>query len=443
MTEKKSLTKLQGVKGMNDILPQDAPLWHFFEETAARILKQFNFQNIRTPILEQTAVFVRGIGEVTDIVEKEMYTFIDQLNQESLTLRPEGTAACIRAVNEHHLLYEGAKKLWYMGPMFRHERPQRGRYRQFHQLGVEAVGFKNADADAELIALIDLLFTRLGIRQKMRLEVNCLGDLSHRQAHRQALVEYFNQSKDLLDEDSQRRLKTNPLRILDSKNPAMQDLIEQAPKLSDYIEGEAAAHFQNFLNTLDDLGIIYQQNHRLVRGLDYYNRTVFEWITDDLGAQGTVCGGGRYDPLIAMMGGKDAPAVGFAIGIERTLELIKQVRQASDPVPDIYIVHAPEGQKMATQLAHAIRSHSQLHVILHLHAQDVQSFKAQFKKASQLQARFALMIGEEEASEKKISIKDLTTGDQKNMPLDIDLNEFMKNQHPLSEDLKKLIDLCS
>lgn len=423
-----SAAKLQAVKGMNDILPKDMPYWQFFETTAQATLKQFCYENIRTPILEHTDVFVRGIGEVTDIVEKEMYTFIDQLNQESLTLRPEGTAACIRAVNEHHLIYDGAKKLWYQGPMFRHERPQRGRYRQFHQLGIEAIGFKNPDADAELIAFCASLFERLGILKNLRLEINSLGDSSHRQNHKVALLAYFNQHLDELDDDSKKRLSSNPLRILDSKNPDMQTLIENAPRLIDYVDGEAREHFTQFTNLLDALGIVYQLNPRLVRGLDYYNRTVFEWITSELGAQGTVCGGGRYDPLIAMMGGKDAPAVGLAMGIERILELVKQNQTIETPAVDIYIAYEAIAQNLAMQTAQFLRNIKELtQVYLHLNPKESQSFKAQFKKANQMQAKFVLILGEEEFKSNIFVLKNLLNGEQQTFKTREEVAAFVLN----------------
>ncbi len=397
---------LKAVKGMNDILPNESALWQAFYRTAEYVLARHGFAYMQTPILEHTQVFVRGIGEVTDIVEKEMYTFTDHLNGDMLTLRPEGTAACIRAVNEHHLLHDGPKRVWYQGPMFRHERPQRGRYRQFHQLGIESLGFAKADADAELIMLTHALFKSLHILDGLVLHINNLGDAAHRRAHKEALIHYFNQHHAQLDEDSQRRLHTNPLRILDSKNPQLHELIEAAPRLADYIDGEAAAHFETLCQLLDALGIAYQRNHRLVRGLDYYNRTVFEWVSDELGAQGTLCGGGRYDPLMALMGGKDAPAVGCAMGIERILALYAAHFQAPQNI-DAYLVYVGEAaQKAAFALARDLRALG-AHIVMHIAPQEMQSLKAQMKKANQSGARFAMILGDDELSKGVISIKNL------------------------------------
>ncbi len=310
--------KFTGVKGMNDMLPQDAHLWHFFQKTAIGVLERYGYEEIRTPILENTRVFTRGVGEVTDIVEKEMYSFTDSLNGDQLTLRPEGTSAVVRAMNEHNLLYGAQQRVWYMGPMFRHERPQRGRYRQFHQLGVEAMGIANPEIDAEMLIMINRLWKALGLTD-VRLELNTLGNLEERQAHRKALIEYFEANRELLDEDAQRRLYSNPLRILDTKNPAMQDMVNAAPRLTDYLGEESQAFLNRIETLLTAAGVAYTINPRLVRGLDYYNHTVFEWITDSLGAQGTICGGGRYDPLIEMLGGRANHGVGFAIGMERVI----------------------------------------------------------------------------------------------------------------------------
>mgnify|MGYP003335029517 FL=1 len=322
MAETKKSEKILGVKGMNDILPTDAALWELFENTVQSVLKSYGYQQIRTPIVGPTALFARGLGTVTDIVEKEMYSFTDSMNGDELTLRPECTAGVVRSVLEHNLTYDGPKRLWYSGPMFRHERPQRGRYRQFHQVGAEAVGFNGPDIDAELIMLCQRLWDDLGLAD-IRLELNSIGDTQERHRHREDLIAFFESHKDQLDADALRRLNTNPLRILDTKNPAMQDLVNRAPKLLDYLGDESRSHFEGVQQILRNNNIPFTINHRLVRGMDYYNRTVFEWITDQLGSQGTVCGGGRYDPLVEIFGGKPTPAVGFAMGVERLLELMK------------------------------------------------------------------------------------------------------------------------
>ena len=396
---------------MNDILPQDIHLWHFFESTAKECLKQFGYQEMRTPILEHTEVFVRGIGQVTDIVEKEMYSFNDSLNGENLTLRPEGTAAAVRSVIQNNLLYDGGKKLWYIGPMFRHERPQRGRYRQFHQLGIESLGFISPQADIELIVLATSLFEKLGINSKLVLHLNSLGNIDERMQHRQALVTYFEQNIDLLDEDSLKRLKTNPLRILDSKNPKMQDMIEKAPNIGDFLLQESLEHFNNIKQLLDSLAIKYIVNPRLVRGLDYYNRTVFEWITDELGAQGTVCGGGRYDPLIELMGGKASPAVGLAMGIERILELIKLTNFVNTPTLDAYIVHQ-QSILTAFKVAQELRQYN-LNILQHTNPDNIeQSLKAQMKKANNGKAKFAIILTNE--AQNIIQCKNLANGESKN-----------------------------
>ena len=326
--------KLIAVKGMNDILPPDSARWEWLEEKVRSLMARYAYRNIRTPIVEPTALFVRGLGEVTDIVEKEMYSFDDRLNGEALTLRPENTAGVVRAVAEHNLLYEGGKRLYYMGAMFRHERPQRGRYRQFHQIGAEALGFPGAELDAELILLAHALWKELGLKD-VRLELNSLGQPEERKQHRAALITYFETNADQLDEEARRRLHSNPLRILDTKNPKMQALVESAPRMIDFLGEASLAHFNRVKAILDANGITYRINPRLVRGMDYYNLTVFEFITDSLGAQGTICGGGRYDYLIEQVGGKAAPAVGWALGVERVLELISELGQGVDlPVPD-------------------------------------------------------------------------------------------------------------
>ncbi len=374
--------KILGVKGMNDILPDDAPLWELFENTVQSVLRSYGYQQIRTPIVEPTALFARGLGEVTDIVEKEMYSFTDSMNGDLLTLRPECTAGVVRAALEHNLTYDGPKRLWYTGPMFRHERPQRGRYRQFHQVGAEAIGFSGPDIDAELIMMCQRLWDDLGLTD-IRLEINSIGDAAERNHHRADLIAYFEQHADLLDAEAKRRLHSNPLRILDTKNPAMQELVNNAPKLLDYLGEESRAHFEGVQRFLRHNNVPFTVNPRLVRGMDYYNRTVFEWVTDQLGSQGTVCGGGRYDPLVEIFGGKPTPAVGFAMGVERLLELMKA---SSDTFTrsqcDVYLVHQGEaGQMQAFVLSERIRD-AGLDVVLHCAAAGgAGSFKSQMKRA--------------------------------------------------------------
>lgn len=395
---------VKAIRGMNDILPDESYLWTYFEQTVQQWLAAYGYRNIRTPIVEQTDLFIRSIGEVTDIVEKEMYTFIDHLNNDSLTLRPEGTASCVRAVIEHNLLYAGPQRLYYTGPMFRHERPQKGRYRQFHQVGVEALGFSGPDIDAELIVMCSRLWDLLGI-SGLRLEISTLGNAESRLLHRSRLIKYFEQHRDNLDEDSLRRLHTNPLRILDSKNPRMQELIENAPKLIDDLDVESCVHFESLQHILREQGINFEINLRLVRGLDYYNRTVFEWVTDKLGAQGTVCAGGRYDGLLEQVGGKSAPACGFAMGIERLLALIEECgKKITQPVPDIYIVH--QGEQVidyAWKCAEFLRDVG-LNVILHCGGG---SFKFQMKKADVTGACYAMIIGDDEVKAQEVTIKPL------------------------------------
>ena len=406
---------LQSVRGMNDMLPQDADTWRFFEDTVKAWLASYGYREIRTPILEHTALFKRAIGEVTDIVEKEMYTFVDELNGESLTLRPEGTASCVRAVVQNNLLYDGGKRLWYMGPMFRHERPQKGRYRQFHQVGVEALGFAGPDTDAEHILMSADLWKRLGVSPV--LELNTLGDAEARRRHRERLIRHFEANLDVLDEDAKRRLHSNPLRILDTKNPAMQALVEAAPRLMDDLDEESLAHFDALQKLLHDLGIEYRINTRLVRGLDYYNRTVFEWVTDKLGAQGTVCAGGRFDGLIEQLGGKSAPACGFAMGIERLLALLEtEGVQPASYAPDAYLVHAGEAAaSWAWQVARRLREQG---ISVAMHAGGG-SFKSQMKKADASGARHALVIGDNEAAEGRMVLKPLReAAEQASLSLD-------------------------
>lgn len=400
--------KLLAVKGMNDIAPPVSAHWEWLEDKLRSLMQCYGYRNLRTPIVEPTALFVRGLGEVTDIVEKEMYSFEDRLNGEQLTLRPENTAGVVRAAVEHSLLYDGGKRLYYMGPMFRHERPQRGRYRQFHQFGAEAIGFAGPDVDAELITMACDLWAELGLTG-IELEINSLGQLSERQTHRQALIDYLQAHESILDDDARRRLHSNPLRILDTKNPAMQEMVNGAPRLMDYLGEASLDHFNRLRSLLDGQGIAYRINPRLVRGMDYYNLSVFEFVTTELGAQGTVCAGGRYDGLVAQIGGKPAPAVGWAMGMERILELLKeQGRLPLQPVPDAYAV-IPE----ATALPVAMRLLRQLRqqgvkVVMHAGTTEgMGSMKSQFKKADASGARFALIFGQQELSEGKVAVKPL------------------------------------
>ncbi len=401
--------KLVAVKGMNDILPPDSARWEWLEEKVRTLMARYAYRNIRTPIVEPTPLFVRGLGEVTDIVEKEMYSFEDKLNGEALTLRPENTAGVVRAVAEHSMLYEGGKRLYYMGPMFRHERPQRGRYRQFHQIGAEALGFPGAEVDAELILLADALWKELGLKD-VRLELNSLGQPEERKQHRAALVAYFETHMEVLDPEAKRRLHSNPLRLLDSKNPAMQTMLESAPKLMDFLGEDSLKHFDSVKTILDASGIGYRINPRLVRGMDYYNLTVFEFITDSLGSQGTICGGGRYDYLVEQIGGKAAPAVGWALGVERVLELIREHGgEIAMPVPDAYAV-IPEATALPVvlktlQVLRAAGVSVQMHA--GASADGMGSMKSQFKKADGSGARFALIFGAAELAQGCVAVKAL------------------------------------
>jgi len=394
---------LRAVRGMNDILPADSGLWGYFEATVRDWLRGYGYQEMRTPILEHTGLFKRAIGEVTDIVEKEMYTFVDDLNGESLTLRPEGTASCVRAAIEHNLLYDGGKRLWYTGPMFRHERPQKGRYRQFHQVGVEALGYATPDMDIELLLMTARLWKQLGLADYIRLEINSLGGAEARAAHRQKLIAYFQAHQAELDADAQRRLLTNPLRILDTKNPAMQALVDAAPSLMDELDDAARQHFDAVCQGLTDAGIAYRINPRLVRGLDYYNYTVFEWVTDRLGAQGTVCAGGRYDGLVAQLGGKPAPACGFAMGVERLLVMMVEAGLGpAAPSPDVYLVNVGEAAgRFALQVAEALRDAG----FIVLRHGGGGSFKSQMKKADASGAAWAVIVGDDEAAAGEVSFK--------------------------------------
>lgn len=396
--------KFTGVKGMNDMLPQDAPVWQYVQSTAVNVLERYGYQEIRTPILENTRVFTRGVGEVTDIVEKEMYSFTDSMNGDQLTLRPECTSAVVRAVNEHNLLYGTTQRLWYFGPMFRHERPQRGRYRQFHQLGAEALGMAGPDIDAEMIMMLARLWRELKIGS-VRLELNTLGAQDERQRHREALIAYFESNQDVLDDDAKRRLYTNPLRILDTKNPDMQDLVNRAPRLLDYLGEESRAFLSRLEKLVSASGIEYVVNPRLVRGLDYYNHTVFEWITDKLGAQGTICGGGRYDPLVEMLGGKPAPGVGFAMGVERIIELLREVGNVPQgTMTDVYVVHHGEDTQVTAMLLAERMRDLGVRVVVHPGSA---SIKSQMKKADASGAEFVVFAAEDEVAEGVVAIKAL------------------------------------
>ena len=397
---------IQAIRGMHDVLPDQSPLWQYVEQILREVLGTYGYSEIRLPIVEKTELFKRSIGEVTDIVEKEMYTFEDR-NGDSLSLRPEGTAGCLRACLEHGLLHNQVHRLWYYGSMYRHERPQKGRYRQFIQLGVETYGMSGPDIDAELIILMDRLWKKLGIRDKVRLQLNSLGTIEERLVYRAVLVDYFRGHLDQLDEDSLRRLETNPLRILDTKNPAMQALVANAPELMDYLGSDSLAHFKTLTAILDDLGISYEIATRLVRGLDYYSKTVFEWVTDELGSQGTVCAGGRYDSLVEQLGGKANFAVGFAMGIERLLALI----EVSGHVPatravDVFMIRVGDAaEREGLRFAEAIRD--QVHGLKLQVNCGGGSFKSQFKKADKSGADYALFLGDDEVSRGELSLKSL------------------------------------
>ncbi len=405
----------QSIKGFYDILPEATPLWFKLEDTARRILSQYGYNNIRMPLVEPTELFVRSVGEHTDIVEKEMYAWEDKLNGDKLTLRPEGTAGCVRAVVEHNLTYNGPQRLWYMGPMFRHENVQKGRQRQFHQIGVEAFGFEGPDVDAEQIVLLARLWQALGIAD-VELQLNSIGDAEERAQYRQTLIAYFEQHMDLLDEDAKRRLHSNPLRILDTKNPRMQAMCEAAPKLMDCLGETSKQHFAQLCTLLDQAGIAYTINHRLVRGLDYYNRTVFEWVTTKLGAQGTIAGGGRYDTLVERIGGSATPACGFGIGLERVFLLMQEYGVTAQNQPDIYLVNVGElATQKAFTLAERLRSMG-LKVVLHAGGG---SFKSQMKKADRSGARFAGIFGDDEAAVDELTLKPmLGQGEQARVSFD-------------------------
>lgn len=397
---------IQAIRGMNDCAPTESPLWQWVEGQVKQVLASYGYSEVRMPIVESTPLFARAIGEVTDVVSKEMYTFWD--NDEQLTLRPEGTAGCVRAAIEHGWIYNNEQRLWYMGPMFRHERPQKGRYRQFHQAGVEVFGIANPEIDAELIILTARLWKALGIDQHVSLQLNSIGSLEARANYRSALVAFLENHQDLMSDEEKERLVKNPLRILDTKNQALQEVLNDAPKLLDYLDEESRTHFATLCQLLDDMGIAYEVNPKLVRGLDYYNKTVFEWVTSALGAQGTVCGGGRYDGLVEQLGGHATPGVGFAMGLERLVLLVQEVN-AAVPVAntvDVYLVYSGEGATLnAFQLAETIRSAlPQVRVMTHCSGG---KFQKQFKRADKVDAKLALVIGESEVAEKTVVVKDL------------------------------------
>jgi histidyl-tRNA synthetase len=406
---------IQAIRGMNDYLPADTAIWQRIEGTLKQVLASYGYSEIRLPIVEHTPLFSRAIGEVTDVVEKEMYTFEDR-NGESLTLRPEGTAGCVRAGIEHGLLYNQEQRLWYTGPMFRYERPQKGRYRQFHQMGVEVFGLQGPDVDAELIMMTARWWKALGIAEHVELELNSIGSLDARANYRSALVAFLEQHQDVLDEDCKRRMYTNPLRVLDSKNPDIQKLLNDAPTLGEFLDEESRAHFSGLCGLLDDAGIKYRINQRLVRGLDYYNRTVFEWVTSSLGSQGTVCGGGRYDGLVEQLGGRATPAVGFAMGMERLVLLVQAVNPEFEPtrIVDVYVIASGQGvQSAAMQLAEKLRdADPALKLMTNFGGGN---FKKQFARADKWGARIALVLGEDEVNAGQVVVKDLRTGDQQTL----------------------------
>lgn len=409
------MAKIQAIRGMNDILPEQTPVWQFVESKVRAVLGSYGYQEIRMPVVEQTDLFKRSIGEVTDIVEKEMYTFEDR-NGDSLTLRPEGTAGCVRAAEEHGLLFNQTRRLWYVGPMFRHERPQKGRYRQFHQIGVECFGMAGPDIDAELLILTARLWRELGLADHARLEINSIGTAQSRRQYREALVAYLSDYREQLDGDSQRRLETNPLRILDSKSPETQEILTGAPRLDDYLDDESVEHFSQLRALLDAAGVPYQINNRLVRGLDYYGKTVFEWVTDSLGAQGTICAGGRYDGLVEQLGGKPTVAVGFAMGLERLILLLETLNLVPEHVNndvDVYVTAMGEGAVapalvLAEQIRNGLPGRG---VVSHCGGG---SFKSQMKKADRSGAQVALILGENEVAAGTVAIKPLRSdGEQK------------------------------
>ncbi len=406
------MAKIQAIRGMNDILPDQTPVWQYVESTVRQVLGQYGYQEIRMPVVEHTELFKRSIGEVTDIVEKEMYTFDDR-NGDSLTLRPEGTAGCVRAAEEHGLLFNQTRRLWYTGPMFRHERPQKGRYRQFHQIGVECFGMAGPDIDAELLVLTARLWKAFGLTEHARLEINSIGTSESRKVYREALVRYLEQYRDQLDDDSKRRLGTNPLRILDSKDPATREILNGAPLLDDYLDDESRAHFEQLKSLLDAAGVSYTVNPALVRGLDYYGKTVFEWITDSLGAQGTICAGGRYDGLVQQLGGKPTDAVGFAMGLERLILLLETLDLVPEQVnnnADVYVTAMGE-QAVAPAMAVAECLRNELPGVVVVSHCGGGSFKSQMKKADRSNARYAVILGENEIASGTVALKPLRNDD--------------------------------
>ncbi|CAM8353611.1 histidine--tRNA ligase [Candidatus Methylopumilus planktonicus] len=416
--------KLQSIKGFYDVLPDKTPLWYFVEDKIREVLDLYAYEKINLPIVEPTSLFVDSVGIHTDIVEKEMYSWIDPLNEDQLTLRPEGTAGCVRAVIEHNLTYNGPIRLWYQGPMFRHENVQKGRQRQFNQVGVEAFGFSDANIDAEQILLLSRLWKALDIKD-VELHINSIGDPEDRLKFRTELIRYFETHQDILDEDAKKRLHQNPLRILDSKNPAMQTMIEGAPKLSEYLNSEAKAHFDSVCGYLKEAGIPFKLNHRLVRGLDYYNRTVYEWVTNRLGSQGTIAGGGRYDYLIERLGGDKTPALGFGIGLERIILLLEDMGVILQNEPNVYLVNLGEtAQNYALKLSETLRSHG-LKVVLNSGGS---SFKSQMKRADKSGAAFAVILGDDEMKEGVAQVKSLRVENvQSKIPLD-ELAAFLLKQ---------------
>lgn len=412
---------------MNDLLPGDSAVWQYVENTITQILQRYAYQEIRFPIMESTDLFKRSIGEVTDIVEKEMYTFDDR-NGDSLTLRPEGTACCVRACEEHGLLYNQTQRLWYMGPMFRHERPQKGRYRQFHQVGVEAFGMEGPDIDAEILLLSARILRELGAADFVTLQINSIGDSASRSAYKTALVAHLESHKDKLDEDSQRRLTTNPMRILDSKDANTQVLLNDAPVLWDYLDEASRVHFEQLKALLDAAGLKYEVNQRLVRGLDYYGKTAFEWVTDKLGAQSTVCGGGRYDGLVEQLGGRSTPAVGFGMGLERLVLLLQEIQAIPaniSQIADVYLVAVGDVQKEALQLAERIRS--EIPALRVINNCGGGNFKNQLKKADKSTAKLALILGEDEVAKSVVAVKFLREEQPQQIISSSDLISFLKN----------------
>jgi len=423
------LAKIKAIRGMNDILPEQTRLWQFFEGKIRSVLGAYGYDEIRMPIVESTDLFKRSIGEVTDIVEKEMYTFDDR-NGDSLTLRPEGTASCVRACEEHGLLYNQTQRLWYMGPMFRYERPQKGRYRQFHQIGAETFGMTGPDIDAELILMSARFWRELGIQDIVTLQLNTLGSLAARNEYREALVAYLTQNLDQLDEDSKRRLTTNPLRILDSKNSHTQALLDGAPNLHDFLDQESRDHFDTLRTLLDRAGLKYEINQRLVRGLDYYGKTVFEWVTDQLGAQGTICAGGRYDGLVEQLGGRPVPAVGFAMGVERLILLIEAAGSIPDEVQqkvDLFIAAAgSDAESEGLLLAEHLRTETQLRIQLNCGGG---SLKSQLKRADKSGAPYALLLGDDELAGNKVMIKPLRGQGEQRLVNMVELSAVLKEMN--------------